>query len=38
MILVDSNFFIALMNDKDNHERAKELSNDIINEKKLFRI
>ena len=34
MILVDSNFFIALINDKDKyHERAKELSNNIMKEK-----
>lgn len=33
MVLVDSNFFIALINDKDQyHERAKELSNDIMKE------
>lgn len=34
MILIDSNFFIALMNDKDKyHKRAKKLSTDIIKEK-----
>ena len=34
MILIDSNFFIALMNDKDKyHERAKELSKDVMEEK-----
>jgi len=34
MILVDSNFFIALMNNRDKyHERAKELANNILKEK-----
>ncbi|MDR3063044.1 MAG: PIN domain-containing protein [Methanobrevibacter sp.] len=33
MILVDSNFFISLMNDKDQyHEKAKKLANDIMKE------
>jgi len=34
MMLVDSNFFIGLMNDKDqHHEKAKELCNYVMNEK-----
>jgi predicted nucleic acid-binding protein len=33
MILIDSNFFIALINDKDQyHKKAKELSNKIMKE------
>jgi len=34
MILIDSNFFIALMNDRDkHHRRAKKLANEIMKDK-----
>jgi len=37
MILVDSNYMIALINDKEkNHKRAKELSSRVNNEKKIM--
>lgn len=37
MILVDSSYIIALINDRDkNHNRAKELFEDISKEKKLI--
>lgn len=39
MILVDSNYMISLMNDKDkNHKRAKELSSRVNNEQKIMPI